>query len=75
MFLLAAIPEMRQIKFLLPASGLGLFVNVILMFMVFRDIFSRQLPGRFGRISWTALLLIFWPAILVYLPLHGFRRR
>lgn len=73
--LLATFPEMRQLKILLPASAAGLAVNVIMMFIVFRDIFSRQLPGKNGRMFWTILLLICWPAILVYLPVHGFHRR
>jgi hypothetical protein len=73
--LLAAMPEMRQLQILLPASGVGLVVNVIMMFIVFRDIFSRRLPGSNGRMFWTILLLICWPAILVYLPLHGFKKR
>lgn len=73
--LLIARPEMRQLAILLPASAIGLLVNVILMFMVFRDIFSRQFPSKRGRAFWTGLLLVCWPAIVVYLPLHGFRRR
>lgn len=68
-------PEMRQLKILLPASGVGLFVNVMLMFIVFRDIFSRQFSGKRNRFFWTAVLLIFWPAIIIYLPMHGFRKR
>lgn len=73
--LLVIRPEMRQLQVLLPASALGLIINIGLMFIVFRDIFQRRLPGRHGRIFWTALLLLFWPAIVVYLPLHGFRGR
>ena len=73
--LLAIMPEMRQLRILVPASGAGLVVNVIMMFIVFRDIFSRRLPGRNGRMFWTILLLLCWPAILVYLPLHGFKKR
>jgi hypothetical protein len=75
MFLLVAKPELRQLKVLLPASGIGLFVNVILMFIVFRDIFYRPQLSKQAKILWTAGLLLFWPVILVYLPLHGFRNR
>lgn len=73
--LLIAVPETRQLSILLPASGVGLLINVVLMFMIFRDIFSRQFPTKKGRIFWTGLLLVCWPAIIVYLPLYGFRRR
>ncbi|SHO51045.1 hypothetical protein SAMN02745220_03792 [Desulfopila aestuarii DSM 18488] len=73
--LLITRPEMRQLGILLPTSAVGLLVNVILMFIIFRDIFSRQFPSRRGRAFWTGLLLVCWPAIVVYLPLYGFRRR
>jgi len=73
--LLVTMPEMRQLGILLPASGIGLLVNVVLMFIVFRDIFLRRFPGKRGRLFWTGLLLLCWPAIVIYLPLHGFRRR
>jgi len=66
---------MRQLGVLLPVSAAGLVINVILMFIVFRDIFSRHFPTRKGRLFWTGLLLVCWPAILVYLPLYGFRPR
>lgn len=72
---LILLPEMRQLSILLPASGVGLFVNVILMFIVFRDIFSRDRLTKGNKIAWTAILLLFWPAILLYLPMHGFRAR
>ena len=73
--LLTTLPELREIQLLIPAISVGLFVNVVLMFMVFRDIFFRRLPGKNGKLFWTMLLLLFWPATLVYLPLHGFRIR
>jgi len=73
--LLLVRPEMRQLGILLPTSAVGLLVNVILMFIVFRDIFTRQFPSKRGRAFWTGLLLVCWPAIVIYLPLHGFRHR
>ena len=72
---LVIIPEMRQMHILLTASGVGLFVNVILMFIVFRDIFYRPALNKGAKAFWTVGLLLFWPAILVYIPLHGFRKR
>jgi hypothetical protein len=75
MFLLVNKPELRQLNILLPASGVGLFINVVLMFIVLRDIFYRPKLTQQAKILWTATLLLFWPAILVYLPLHGFRSR
>lgn len=72
---LVIIPEMRQMHILLTASGIGLFVNVILMFIVFRDIFYRPALTKGAKACWTVGLLIFWPAILVYIPVYGFRKR
>jgi uncharacterized membrane protein YbhN (UPF0104 family) len=72
---LVAMPEMRQLHLLLPASGLGFIINVALMFIVFRDIFARRFPAQRGRLFWVGLLLVCWPAIVVYLPLYGFKPR
>lgn len=72
---LVMIQETRQPALLLPLSFLGLLINVGLMFVVFKDIFHRWQFDRNRKILWTAALLLFWPAILVYLPLHGFRSR
>jgi len=73
--LLVTMPQMRQLGILLPASGIGFLINVVLMFIVFRDIFLRRFTGRGGRLFWTGLLLVCWPAIVIYLPLHGFHPR
>ena len=72
---LVEVPQLRQPQLLLPLAGAGLLVNVGLMFVVFRDIFLRTFPQDWHRFVWIALLLFIWPAILVYLPLHGFRSR
>lgn len=74
-WLLWAYPHYRQLHTLVPISLTGLLVNVGLMFIVFRDITLRQFARPTSKIAWIALLLIFWPAILIYLPLHGFRPR
>ena len=73
--MLVMVPETRQPSLLLPLSFLGLLVNVGLMFVVFKDVFTRWQFDRKRKIFWTTLLLLFWPAILIYLPLHGFRSR
>lgn len=73
--LLCKLPELRQLKVLLPLSGAGLLVNVGLMFITFRDVFFRRFKKDWHKFLWAAILLFFWPSILLYLPLHGFRRR
>lgn len=74
-WLLLTVPDMRQLSILIPVTAVGLLINVIMMFFVFRDIFSRTTLSRNAKLSWTVVVLLFWPAILVYLPLHGFRAR
>ena len=71
---LFVIPELREPKVMLIASGVGLFVNVILMFIVFKDLFFRAALSKEKKLVWTVILLVFWPAIFFYLPIHGFRR-
>ena len=68
-------PQYRQLSTLLPICLSGLLINVGLMFIVFRDITLRRFATPTGKIVWMAVLLLFWPAIVLYLPLHGFRQR
>jgi hypothetical protein len=68
-------PQLRQFNYLIPISLLGLFVNIGLIFVVLRDIFARQFGDQGRKYFWVALVLIFWPSILYYLPRHGFRPR
>lgn len=75
MTVLVIIPESREMGILLPLSFIGLIINIGLMFVVFKDIFTRGTLNRNQKVIWTAVLLLFWPAILLYLPLHGFRKR
>lgn len=73
--LFTMIPESRSASILLPVSFIGLLVNVGLMFVVLKDIFTRTQLERTKKYIWTGALLLCWPAILVYLPLHGFRKK
>lgn len=73
--LLIAVPESRAAGVLLPVSFCGLLVNVGLMFVVLKDIFTRDALDRTRKLVWTGVLLICWPAIFVYLPLHGFHKK
>ena len=68
-------PQLRQLNYLIPISLLGLFVNIGLIFIVLKDIFARQFSDQGRKFFWAALVLIFWPSILFYLPRHGFRPR
>lgn len=73
--LIALYPQLRQITLLIPISLVGLICNVGLMFIVFRDISLRRFPSSNHKYIWFALILFVWPAVLVYLPLFGFKKR
>lgn len=68
-------PETRTLKLLLPLSFAGLLVNIGLMFVVLRDIFLRNFQGNSTKYIWIAVILVFWPAVLYYLPKYGFKGR
>ena len=68
-------PTARELKILIPFSLLGVGFNVGLLFVVFKDIFSRRFASPARKILWTVVIFLFMPSILVYLPLHGFRKR
>lgn len=70
-----AIPELRQLKLLLPISLLGVAINIALMFIVLRDILYRHFNTPMTKFIWLGVILLFWPAILYYLPRHGFQPR
>ena len=72
---LAFYPPLREWSTLLPLSLIGLCFNAGLLFVVFKDIFSRSFTSSAAKIFWVVLIFFFMPSILVYLPLHGFRKR
>lgn len=72
-FVLILYPETRRMQVLLPISLVGLLVNVIFMFIVLRDIFQRRFKTTGQKVLWVVLILVFWPSVLVYLPMFGFR--
>jgi len=72
---LLLLPELRQPATLLPLVGVGLVVNVGLMVVVLRDIQLRRFPNATDKYLWLALVLLLWPAIVIYLFRHGFKAR
>jgi len=68
-------PEIRELKILLPVSLAGVAINIGLMFVVLRDILYRSFKNPMVKYIWLAVILFFWPAVLYYLPRHGFRSR
>jgi hypothetical protein len=69
------VPDLRQPSVLLPLTAIGLMVNVGLMVVVLRDILQRHFTNSTDKYLWLALVLLVWPAILVYLARHGFKAR
>lgn len=72
---LFAAPSFREMQYLLPLSLLGVIVNVGLLFVVFKDIFSRSFSSPWNKYFWLLIIFLFLPAVIIYLPLHGFRKR
>ena len=68
-------PQLRQIHLLIPITLVGLAVNVALIFIVLRDIFSSGFNDQNRKYMWIALVLLFWPSIIYYLYSYGFRPR
>lgn len=68
-------PESRSIAILLPLALIGVICNAVLLFVVFKDIFTRTFDQSSTRYFWALLIFFFIPAILVYLPRHGFKSR
>ena len=73
--ILIFLPEYRQLMVLLPITFVGLIVNIVFMFIVLRDIFLRTFTSSGLKILWVVLILVFWPAVLIYLPMFGFKSR
>lgn len=68
-------PELRSARHLIPATLIGLAVNIGLMFVVLRDIFLRRFRNQSIKFVWLALVLILWPSVIYYLLRHGFKPR
>jgi len=73
--ILYLMPESRRLGSLLPAGLAGVAVNIGLIFIVLKDILSRRFRTSATRYLWIGVILLFWPAVLYYLPRYGFRKR
>lgn len=68
-------PQYQRLAILLPASFLGLLVNTGLLFLIFRDIYLRTFANPKAKIFWVVIILLVWPASLIYLLKHGMHKR
>ena len=59
----------------MPFHFVGMLMGIPMLIVVFRDLYKRSFPNPNSKITWTILMLMFWPSILAYLYRHGFRPR
>ncbi len=71
---LIVLPESRQLKPLLLLSSLGLLINIGFIFIILKHIMLTAAFPQKDKILWVILILLFWPAAIVYLVKHGFRK-
>ena len=60
---------------ILPFHLFGMAMGIPLYIIVIRDIYLRSFPNPDTKVTWTILVLMFWPAIIAYLYKHGFHPR
>jgi len=75
--LLVAVPSLHTLPLalLLPISIPVFIANATLLFIVFKDIFTRPFSRQSKRYFWALLVFFFPPSTIIYLPLHGFKPR
>lgn len=66
-------PELRVFKNLIIACLAGMVVNIGLLFIVLKDIFTRPFTEPNRKYFWLVMVLLVWPSILYYVPKHGFK--
>ena len=63
------------ILYLLPFHFFGMLLGLVLLYVIFRDLYERRFEDPNDKVTWTLAILLFWPSIFVYLYRHGFRKR
>lgn len=72
--LLITSPSLRQLGPLLSITGIGFIINIVYIFILLRNLMFKQNFSQNNKIKWTALILIFWPASILYFAKHGLRQ-
>ena len=70
-----SMPSLRSLTVFLPLALVGVIINVGLLLIVFKDIFNRSFQPKGRKYFWVLAILLFLPAVLIYLPMHGFKPR
>lgn len=60
---------------ILPFHFFGMAIGIPMLIVLFHDLYKRDFPNPNSKVTWTILMLVFCPSILVYLHKHGFRPR
>jgi hypothetical protein len=65
----------RHFEAVFPFHILGMFLGLVLIIIVMRDIYKRDFPNPNTKVTWTILIFVTGIAIFPYLFLHGFKSR
>jgi hypothetical protein len=60
---------------LIPFHLFGMALGIGFLFVVFRDLYKRRFPNPNTKITWTILILMFFPSVLVYLFKYAWKPR
>lgn len=74
-FIAAAMTHRFDFKMMLPFHLLGMVLGFVFIIVVVRDIYRREFPSPNQKITWTILVLMFWPSVFLYLLKYGFKPR
>lgn len=73
--ILIVIPAASMFIVMLPMALLGVLINVALLYVVFKDIFSRSSHQESTRYLWVMATLLVLPTVIIYLVKYGFKPR
>ena len=65
----------RYWSVVMPFHFFGMAIGIPVLIIVLRDVYKRTFPNPNTKVTWTILVLLFWPSILVYLYKYGFHPR
>ena len=61
--------------YILPFHFFGMIIGIPMLIILFYDLYKRDFANPNAKVTWTILMLVFWPSIPVYLYRCGFRPR
>jgi len=64
-----------HMRVLVPFHLFGMALGAGFLFVVFRDLYKRSFQNPNTKITWTILILMFCPSVLVYLFKYAFKPR